>query len=77
MFYFDNPTFKVEPIRDFTLKLYGDGKLVCLEHSSLDLRLRGGSAIWGKYKGNTGGTFARFLSLYLYIPKGKDTFEIW
>lgn len=77
MFYFDNPTFKVEPIKDYTLKLYGDGKLVCLEHSSLDLRLRGGSAIWGKYKGDKGGTFARFLSLYLYIPKGKDSFEIW
>lgn len=77
LFYFNTPSFKLEPIENYTMKIYGDGKLVGLEHASKDIRLRGESSIWGKYNAREGGVRVRFLRILLYIPKGKDTFEIW
>lgn len=77
LFYFDTPSFKLEPLENYAMKIYGDGKLVCLEHRSTDTRLRGRSSIWGKYNAEEGGVRVRFLRILLYIPKGKDTFEIW
>lgn len=59
------------------MKIYGDGKLVCLEHTSTDTRLQGRSSIWGKYNADEGGVRVRFVRILLYIPKGKDSFEIW
>ncbi|WP_293307055.1 hypothetical protein [Pedobacter sp. UBA5917] len=73
---FNNPSFKLEPLANYTMKLYGHGKIVCLEQTSEDLRLKKRWAIWGKYKTSEGETRVNFTRLYLYIPKGKDTFEI-
>ncbi|WP_123966616.1 hypothetical protein [Chryseobacterium phosphatilyticum] len=77
LFYFETPSFKLEPLENYTMKIYGDGKLVGLEHASKDIRLQGKSSIWGKYNAKEGGVRVRFLKILLYIPKGKDTFEIW
>lgn len=77
LFYFDNPSFKLEPLENYAMKIYGDGKLVCLEHTSTDKRLQGRSSIWGKYNAEEGGVRVRFLRILLYIPNGKDSFEIW
>ncbi|NTE23517.1 hypothetical protein G6M26_33760 [Agrobacterium tumefaciens] len=75
-FMFNEPTFKLEPLSNYKMKLYGNGKIVCLEQSSEDLRLKNKTPIWGKYKTAQGETRVRFNKLYLHIPKGKDTFEI-
>ncbi|WP_316804293.1 hypothetical protein [Pedobacter nototheniae] len=69
-------TFKLEPLENYKLQLYANGKVACLEQTSNDLRLKKESSIWGKSKNEKGGTEATFIKLYLYIPKGKDTFEI-
>lgn len=68
-------SYKLEPLENYKLKFYGDGKIVCLELISLDSRLRGESALWGKYK-EDGGTMATFRNYYLYIPEGKNELEI-
>lgn len=73
---FNEPTFKLEPLENYSMKLYGHGKIVCLEQTSEDLRLKKRWAIWGKYKTSEGETRVSFTKLYLHIPKGKDTFEI-
>jgi hypothetical protein len=67
--------YKLEPLENYQLKLYGAGKIVCLELLSLDSRLRGESAIWGKYK-EEGGTMATFRKYYLYIPEGENELKI-
>ncbi|MBB5636265.1 hypothetical protein HDE68_002153 [Pedobacter cryoconitis] len=59
-----------------TSSLYGNGNLVCLEQNSMDIRFRGESALWGKYKNKKGSTIGNFYKLYLHIPKGKTAFEI-
>lgn len=77
LFYFNTPSFKLEPLENYALKIYGDGKLACLENTSTDTRLQGMSSIWGKYNAKEGGVRVRFVRILLYIPKGKDTFQIW
>ena len=67
--------YKIEPLENYKLKFYGDGRIVCLELTSLDSRLRGESALWAKYK-EDGGTMVAFRKYYLYIPEGKDELEI-
>lgn len=68
-------SYKLEPLENYELKLYGDGKIICLELTSLDSRLRGESAIWGKYKEDD-GTMAAFRKYYLYIPEGENELKI-
>lgn len=69
----------LEPIKGtpYLLKFYAEGKLISLEHDSMDPRLRFSSLLWGKYKTPEGGTRAAFATIYLHIPEGKDAFEIW
>ncbi|WP_443943841.1 hypothetical protein ACJVDH_13025 [Pedobacter sp. AW1-32] len=73
---FTEPSFKLQPLENYKMKLYGNGKIVCLEQNSEDLRLKNRWAIWGKYKTAEGETRVSFSRLYLHMPKGKDTFEI-
>ncbi|WP_316804295.1 hypothetical protein [Pedobacter nototheniae] len=75
-FIFNEATFKLEPLNNYKMHLYGNGKIVCLEQTSEDLRLKNKTPIWGKYKTAEGETRVRFNKIYLHIPKGKDTFEI-
>jgi len=66
----------MQPLEGYKLKLYGGGKLVCLEQTSLDPRLRGELALWAKYKDEDGNVIGSYKKLYLHIPKGKSNFEI-
>ncbi|MNK06021.1 hypothetical protein D3C87_239110 [compost metagenome] len=68
--------YKMQPLENYKLVLYGGGRLVRLEQTSLDKRLRGESALWSKYKDEDGNVIASFISLYLHIPKGKTNFEV-
>lgn len=72
---FDNDTFKMEPLENYKMKLYANGKIVCLEQDTQDLRAKGKSALWGKYK-DKNHTLGSFYGLYLHIPEGKTEFEI-
>lgn len=76
MFYFDNKTFKFEPIENYEMKYFGGGKLVALQHKDPDVRLFNRSSLWGKYSLDD-NVRVRFYRIYLYMPQGKDTFEIW
>ncbi|GAA3762392.1 hypothetical protein [Flavobacterium ginsengiterrae] len=65
--------YNIQPLENYELKLYGDGKLVCLELKSQDKNLRGESALWAKYDKDR---MADFLKFYIYMPKGGTEFEI-
>ncbi|MBB6272817.1 hypothetical protein HDF26_003277 [Pedobacter cryoconitis] len=73
---FTKSSYKLEPLANYKMSLYGNGKLVCLEQNSMDIRFRGESALWGKYKNDKGSVIGNFRKLYLHIPKGKTAFEI-
>jgi len=65
--------YKLQPLENYILKLYGEGKIVCLELNSQDKNLKGESALWAKYDKDR---MADFLTYYLYIPEGEDEFKI-
>jgi hypothetical protein len=75
-FMFTETSFKLEPLANYRMQLYGNGKIVCLELDSNDLFFKFEKPIWGDYKTKDGEIRSRFERLYLHIPKGKDTFEI-
>lgn len=72
---FNIPNYQMQPLENYTLKFYGDGKIVCLETESLDNNFRGESALWAKFNEDD-SMMADFFKLYLYIPEGKDELEI-
>ncbi|AXB56064.1 hypothetical protein [Flavobacterium fluviale] len=65
--------YKLQALENYTLKFYGNGKLVCLELASLESKMRGKSALWSKFDENR---TADFLKYYLYIPEGEDELKI-
>jgi len=65
--------YNLQPLVNYKLQLYGDGKIVCLELTSLEPKMRGKSALWAKFDKNR---TADFLKYYLYMPKGGTEFEI-
>ncbi|PXY40616.1 hypothetical protein DMB65_11960 [Flavobacterium cheongpyeongense] len=72
---FTIPNYQMQPLENYKLKLYGDGRIVCLEIESSDNHLRGESALWAKLDEGD-GIMADFLQYYLYIPEGEDELEI-
>ena len=69
---FTTGSFVLEPIQDYKLKFFGNGRLITLQQKSQDPRLRSNSALWGKYKNEKGSTIANFRNYYLYLPVGKE-----
>lgn len=68
---YSNPTYEMQPIDHYKIVYYGDGKMVALELETNDIRLRGKSALWAKYKdGNS--TLGYSQGLLLYLPQGKS-----
>ncbi|MHC0444265.1 hypothetical protein ACWA1F_02580 [Flavobacterium sp. 3-218] len=65
--------YNLQPLESYELKLYGDGKIVCLELKSEDKNLKGESALWAKYDKDR---MADFLKYYLYIPEGETELKI-
>ncbi|CAD0002093.1 hypothetical protein [Flavobacterium chungangense] len=72
---FKIPHYQIQPLENYKLKIYGDGRIVCLEIESLDNNLRGESALWAKFDEGD-GMVADFLQYYLYIPEGEDELVI-
>ncbi|WP_163408087.1 hypothetical protein [Flavobacterium ajazii] len=72
---FTIPNYEFQPLENYKLKLYGDGRIVCLEIDSLDNKLKGESALWAKFDEGD-GIMLDFLQYYLYIPEGEDELVI-
>lgn len=72
---FTNATFNLEPLENYEVKLYGDGRIVCLELKSLESKKRGKSALWGRYKDEE-ISMMKYRKYYLYMLKGATEFEI-
>lgn len=69
----NKPEKEFQPLKDYELAFYGNGRIVTLKHSSLlggveNPRLRGRSASYFLYNNKTR---ARFLGIYLMLPKEK------
>ena len=46
---FTEPTFKLEPLANYRMQLYGNNKIICLELFTENLKFKNNWAIWGKY----------------------------
>jgi hypothetical protein len=70
-----NPTFEMQPIKDYKMVFYADGKLVALELKSEDKDYRGMSALLAKFKhGKSDAVYDD--KCMLHIPKGKTELEV-
>jgi hypothetical protein len=70
-------SFEMQPIENYKLQFYGDGKLVALISKSDIHYLRGDSALWAKYKDADGDLSALTLKHLLYIPEGETEFKVY
>ncbi|TPN86325.1 hypothetical protein [Aquimarina algicola] len=72
---FDFQNLEYQPIENYELSFYGNGKVVCLKFPSkepVDRRHRGKGAFWFKFKRSVNGSKrARWTNIYLYLPKGQ------
>ena len=70
---YTNSTYQLQPLENYKMVFYGADKVVALQQTSTDIRLRGKLALWAKYQ-NEGGKSIRtsFPNLYLYLPQGKS-----
>ncbi|MGO3183411.1 MAG: hypothetical protein ACTIJ9_11320 [Aequorivita sp.] len=70
---FENPTFKIEPMENYKLFFYGNGKIVALERT--DFYSYGESPLRAIVSEN-GEEFIENFPLRLHIPEGSDSLEI-
>ena len=65
-----------QQIEDYELAFYGNNRIACLKFPSrepVDRRHRGKGAFWFKFKNDENGpTRARWINIYLYVPKGQS-----
>lgn len=65
--------FELQPIENYKIVNYGEGRIVSLEQQSSDVRLRGQFALWAKIKLNGEKSIRTYFpNLYLYLPEGKS-----
>jgi len=73
---YKQPTFEMQPIENYKMIFFADGKLVALMQDSKDPRVRGNTSLWAKF--NRGeGVETLFCNSYFYIPKGETEFKIY
>ena len=73
---YKQPTFEMQPLQDYELVFFADGKLVALMQTSNDNRLRGHSALWAKVDYD-GGIRPQFCNRYFYIREGETAFKVY
>lgn len=69
----DRDELKIQPIEDFKLQIYGNGKVVALER--IDPDYRGESALFFEYKKEEVERVS-FQNLLLHMPKGSNKLEV-
>ncbi|OOV18966.1 hypothetical protein [Flavobacterium sp. LM4] len=76
MTFYKDPSLEMQPIENYKMVFFADGKLVALMQATTDNRLRGNTSLWAKVN-HDGGLRPLFLNSYFYIPKGKTEFEVY
>jgi hypothetical protein len=69
----ENIGYTMEPIENFRLVFYGNGRLVALERT--DIQYRGGSALLAKYKNKKGEKRKSHYDFVLHRPKRGGKLE--
>ncbi|MHC0444266.1 hypothetical protein ACWA1F_02585 [Flavobacterium sp. 3-218] len=69
-------SFEMQPIENYKMVFFADGKLVALMQDSIDPRVRGNSSLWAKFDDGV-GIKTLFCNRYFYIPKGETEFKIY
>ena len=70
-------SFQMQPIENYKMQFYGDGKLVSLISKSEKHQFREESALWAKYIDDDGDLSAFIVKTYLYIPEGETEFKLF
>ena len=70
------PSFEMQPIENYKMVFFADGKLVALMQDSIDPRVRGNTSLWAKFDRGK-GIKTLFCNRYFYIPKGETEFKIY
>jgi hypothetical protein len=73
----NSSSFEMQPIENYKIQFFGDGKLVSLISKSEIPHLRQNSALWAKYKNDDGDLSALKIKTYLYIPEGETEFKLF
>jgi hypothetical protein len=69
-------TFEMQPIKDYKLEFFADGKLIALMSTNPDFRNRGNTALWAKVI-HEGVLTPLFINHYFYIPEGETEFKVY
>ena len=73
---YKNTSFEMQPLANYKLEFFADGKLVALMLDTKDNNLRGNTALWAKVD-YEGGIRPLFLNRYFYIPQGETEFKVY
>lgn len=73
---YKSPSFEMQPIENYKIEFFGNGKLAALMLDTTDKKLRGNTALWAKVNYN-GGLRPLFLTVFCYIPQGETEFKVY
>ncbi len=70
------PSFEVQPLAQYKLCFFADGRLATLMLDTNDSKFRGNNALWAKvnYKG---ALRPFFITRYFYMPKGQNELQVY
>ena len=66
---------EMQPIANYKLEFFADGKLVALMLDTKDNKIRGNTALWIKLKDEENTPV--FFNRYFYIPQGETEFKVY
>ena len=72
---YKSDSFEMQPLEDYKLEFFANGKLVALMSTNDDFRNRGNTALWAKV--NHEGLRPFFINRYFYIPEGETEFKVY
>ena len=75
---YKNGTFEIQPIENYKLEFFADGKLAALMLDTKDNKIRGNTVLWAKliYENGEFG-MPVFFNRYFYIPQGETEFKVY
>ncbi|OWP82767.1 hypothetical protein BWK59_14125 [Flavobacterium davisii] len=72
---YNESSFEMQPLKDYKLEFFSNGKLVALMSTNPDFRNRGNTALWAKV--NQEGLRPFFINRYFYIPENETEFKVY
>ena len=75
---YKNGTFEIQPIENYKLEFFADGKLAALMLDTKDNKICGNTVLWAKliYENGEFG-MPVFFNRYFYIPQGETEFKVY